>query len=139
MSNPVRIGVGGRFTVVRLALPAALTLLCMLAIASPASALEQTVIVSGNDLLGSQMIYDLRRLQRKGLIRRVPKTQCYELTQFGRMIAVFFTKTYVRILNPSLAELAFYDVLRSARIRIGGDGLSGFRRRKVCWRGRVGG
>jgi hypothetical protein len=53
----------------------------------------------------SQMTYDLRRLRRKGLIRRVPKSQRYELTDYGRTIAVFFTKTYVRILNPSLAEL----------------------------------
>lgn len=53
----------------------------------------------------SQMTYDLRRLRRKGLIRRVPKSQRDELTEFGRMIAVFFTKTYVRILNLSLGEL----------------------------------
>jgi hypothetical protein len=52
-----------------------------------------------------QMTYDLRRLRRKGLIRRIPRTQRYELTAFGRRIAVFFTKTYVRIVNPSLAEL----------------------------------
>ena len=52
-----------------------------------------------------QMTYDLRRLRRKGLIRRIPKSQRYELTPFGRRIAVFFTKTYVRIVNPSLAEL----------------------------------
>ncbi len=53
----------------------------------------------------SQMTYDLRRLRRKGLIRRIPKSQRYELTELGRMIAVFFTKTYVRILTPSLGEL----------------------------------
>jgi len=52
-----------------------------------------------------QMTYDLRRLRRKGLIRRIPKSQRYELTDHGRRIAVFFTKTYTRILNPSLAEL----------------------------------
>lgn len=52
-----------------------------------------------------QMTYDLRRLRRKGLIRRVPGSQQYELTDYGRRIAVFFTKTYTRILNPSLAEL----------------------------------
>ena len=52
-----------------------------------------------------QMTYDLRRLRRKGLIRRVPGSQHYELTDHGRRIAVFFTKTYTRILNPSLAEL----------------------------------
>jgi hypothetical protein len=52
-----------------------------------------------------QMTYDLRRLRRKGLIRRVDGTQRYELTDHGRRIAVFFTKTYTRILNPTLAEL----------------------------------
>src|SRR5450631_4389503 len=31
-----------------------------------------------------QMTYDLRRLRRKGLIRRIPKSQRYELTAFGR-------------------------------------------------------
>ena len=52
-----------------------------------------------------QMTYDLRRLRRKGLIRRIPASQRYEITDHGRRIAVFFTKTYTRILNPSLTEL----------------------------------
>jgi hypothetical protein len=52
-----------------------------------------------------QMTYDLRRLRRKGFIQRIPRTQRYELTGEGRRLAVFFTKTYTRILNPSLAEL----------------------------------
>ena len=52
-----------------------------------------------------QATYDLRRVRRKGLIRRVPGTQRYELTDEGCRIAVFFTKTYTRIVNPSLAEL----------------------------------
>ncbi len=52
-----------------------------------------------------QMTYDLRRLRRKGFIQRIPRTQRYELTGEGRRLAVFFTKTYTRIVNPSLAEL----------------------------------
>ncbi len=52
-----------------------------------------------------QMTYDLRRLRRKGLIRRIPRSQRYQLTGYGRRTAVFFTKTHVRIVNPSLAEL----------------------------------
>jgi hypothetical protein len=52
-----------------------------------------------------QATYDLRRLRRKGLIRRVARSQRYELTDHGRMIAVLFTKTHTRIVNPSLAEL----------------------------------
>jgi len=52
-----------------------------------------------------QMTYDLRRLRRKGFIQRIPRTQRYQLTSEGRRLAVFFTKTYTRILNPALAEL----------------------------------
>jgi hypothetical protein len=57
------------------------------------------------DYSARQMTYDLRRLRRKGLIRRVPRSQRYQLTRDGRRLAVFFTKTYTRIVNPSLAEL----------------------------------
>lgn len=52
-----------------------------------------------------QMTYDLRRLRRKGFIQRIPRTQRYELTSEGYRLAVFFTKTYTRIVNPTLAEL----------------------------------
>ena len=52
-----------------------------------------------------QMTYDLRRLRRKGFIQRIPRTQRYQLTNDGYRLAVFFTKTYTRIVNPSLAEL----------------------------------
>jgi hypothetical protein len=52
-----------------------------------------------------QMTYDLRRLRRKGFIRRLPGSQRYTLTTHGRRLAVFFTKTHARILCPSLAEL----------------------------------
>ena len=51
------------------------------------------------------MTYDLRRLRRKGFIQRIPRTQRYQLTSEGRRLAVFLTKTYTRIVNPSLAEL----------------------------------
>lgn len=52
-----------------------------------------------------QMTYDLRRLRRKGLIRRLPASHRYELTEHGPRVAVFFTKTYTRIVCPTLAEL----------------------------------
>jgi hypothetical protein len=52
-----------------------------------------------------QMTYDLRRLRRKGFIQRIPRSHRYQLTREGRRLAVFFTKTYTRIVNPSLAEL----------------------------------
>ena len=48
-----------------------------------------------------QMTYDLRRLRRKKFIQRISRTQRYELTSEGRRLAVFLTKTYTQIVNPS--------------------------------------
>jgi hypothetical protein len=50
-----------------------------------------------------QATYDLRRLKRKGLIRRIARANRYQLTHAGRGIAVLFTKTYGRVLAPGLA------------------------------------
>jgi len=52
-----------------------------------------------------QATYDLRRLKRKGMIRRVKKKHRYALTPEGRRVAVLFTKTYGRVLAPGLALL----------------------------------
>jgi hypothetical protein len=52
-----------------------------------------------------QATYDLRRLNRKGLIVRVPHSQRYHLTSLGRRVAVLFTKTYGRVLAPGLSAV----------------------------------
>jgi hypothetical protein len=52
-----------------------------------------------------QATYDLRRLRRKALIRRLPHSQRYQLTPFGRRTAVLFTKAHGRVLAPGLALL----------------------------------
>lgn len=54
---------------------------------------------------GRQATYDLRRLRRKGLIVRAPRSQRYRLTPLGRRVAVLFTKAYCRVLAPGLALL----------------------------------
>jgi hypothetical protein len=64
------------------------------------------VLIAG--LLGStytpgQMTYDLRRLRLGGLIRRLPHTNRYTLTEDGIRIAVFYTKIYNRLLVPLTA------------------------------------
>ena len=51
----------------------------------------------------SQMTYDLRRLRRKGLIRRLPHSNTYVLTPDGLRVAIFYTKVYGRLLRPLLA------------------------------------
>lgn len=52
-----------------------------------------------------RMTYDLRRLRLHGLIQRIPRTHRYSVTPFGFRIALFYTRTYARILRPGLAEL----------------------------------
>lgn len=54
---------------------------------------------------GRQATYDLRRLRRKGLIVRVPRSQRYRLTPLGRRVAVLFSKAHGRVLAPGLALL----------------------------------
>jgi hypothetical protein len=50
-----------------------------------------------------QMSYDLTRLRRKGLIRRLPRTNTYTLTSDGIRFALFYTKVHDRLLVPLLA------------------------------------
>jgi hypothetical protein len=53
--------------------------------------------------------YDLRRLRLKGLIRRVPWTNRYEVTPLGRRVAYFHTTLYARILRPAWAAMTSTD------------------------------
>jgi hypothetical protein len=52
-----------------------------------------------------RMTYDLRRLRLHGLIERVPGTQRYRVTALGLRTALFFTRTYARLLRPGLARI----------------------------------
>jgi len=52
-----------------------------------------------------RMTYDLRRLRLKGLIQRVPGTHRYLLTRKGLHVALFFSKTYARVMRPGQAAL----------------------------------
>ena len=52
----------------------------------------------------ARMTYDLRRLRLHRLIQRVPGRNRYVLTPRGRRIALFFSKSYARVLRPALAR-----------------------------------
>jgi len=56
----------------------------------------------GKDLSPGSMTYDLRRLRLHGLIRRIPRTWRYQVTDYGLRIALFFTRSYDRLLRPGL-------------------------------------
>jgi hypothetical protein len=53
----------------------------------------------------SRMSYDLRRLRANRIVVRVPKSHRYMLTAQGRRIALFMTKSYVRVVRPIFQRL----------------------------------
>jgi hypothetical protein len=56
-------------------------------------------------LTPGRMTYELRRLRLHGLIERIPKTHRYRVTDLGLRTALFFTRTYVRVIRPGLSIL----------------------------------
>ena len=52
-----------------------------------------------------RMTYDLRRLRLHGIIERIPNSHRYQLTPDGLRIALFFSRTYARLLRPVLANI----------------------------------
>ena len=63
------------------------------------------ILQASDEYTTSQMGYDLRRLRKNGIIVRVPKSHRYMLTAQGRKIALFMTKTYVRVVRPVFQRL----------------------------------
>jgi hypothetical protein len=55
-------------------------------------------------LTPGRMTYQLRRLHLHGMIERIPHTHRYRVTELGLRAALFFTRTYNRILRPGLAQ-----------------------------------
>jgi hypothetical protein len=56
-----------------------------------------------NSISQGAVTYQLRRLRLHGLIERLPNSFRYRVTAFGFRVALFFTRTYNRLLRPSLA------------------------------------
>lgn len=52
------------------------------------------------------MTYDLRRLLRKGIIRREPGKNRYTLVPYERRVILSFTKLDVRVFRPMFASLS---------------------------------
>ena len=64
-----------------------------------------------------RMTYDLRRLRLHGLIQRIPKSHRYDVTPVGLRVALFFSRTYARLLRPGIACLASTTPNGSPRLR----------------------
>jgi len=56
-------------------------------------------------MTSGQLTYDLRRLRTHGLIRRIPRTHRYQVTDDGIRHALFLTRLHRNFLNRGLAEL----------------------------------
>lgn len=56
--------------------------------------------------------YDLRRLRAHGLIRRLPGTLAYRVTDLGLRTALFYTHAYDRVVAPGFAD--FDSAIKSA-------------------------
>ena len=52
-----------------------------------------------------QMTYQLRRLRLHGLIERQAGTHGYRVTDRGLRVALFFTRSYARLVRPGLTDL----------------------------------
>jgi hypothetical protein len=50
-----------------------------------------------------RMTYQLRRLKLHGLIRRIPHSHRYQVTESGIRTALFFTRVYHRLILPGYA------------------------------------
>jgi hypothetical protein len=67
---------------------------------------QHLAALSGRDpaaITQSAVTYQLRRLRLHGLIERTPNSFRYYVTELGWRVALFFTRTYSRLLRPGLA------------------------------------
>ena len=67
--------------------------------------LAQLLGLPADQITPGRMSYDLRRLRLHGLIERIPKTQRYRLTPIGLKTALFYSRTYQRLLRPGMSLL----------------------------------
>jgi len=76
-----------------------------------------------SEMTQGRMTYQLRRLRLHGLIVRQPRSHRYEVTQRGFRIALFFTRSYARLLRPGIAELLDPAARPDSRLRRAADQL----------------
>jgi hypothetical protein len=57
------------------------------------------------------MSYDLLRLRLHGLIERIPGTHRYKLTTIGLRTALFYSRTFSRVIRPALSHITPPNVL----------------------------
>ena len=79
--------------------------------------------LDSNNYPPGRMSYDLRRLRLHGLIERIPNSYRYQLTAQGLRVAMFFSRTYARLLRPALAEITDSSTISRSTLRNAFDRL----------------
>jgi hypothetical protein len=69
------------------------------------------------DITAGKMTYDLRRLRAHGLIRRIPHSRRYQITDTGLGQALLFTHAHDHLLRTGLAEITDPDPPAPSRLR----------------------
>src|SRR5246500_2862586 len=72
--------------------------------------LAQALGLDNEQITQGKMSYDLRRLRLHGLIERIDGTHRYQLTVPGRRTALFYSRTFNRVLRPGLSQIAHPDL-----------------------------
>jgi len=70
-----------------------------------------------DDPTPGRMTYDLRRLRLHGLIKRLPKSHRYHLTHQGIQVALFFSRSYARVLRSGAAQIIPADWKDATNLR----------------------
>ena len=83
---------------------------------------ERLAPLRGVNVSAGSMTYDLRRLRLHGLIRRIPGSRRYEISDQGLRLALFFTRSYDRLLRPGLALIS-HHAPNDSRLRSAFRGL----------------
>jgi hypothetical protein len=68
--------------------------------------LAQLLGIDPATLTRGRITYDLRRLRLHGILQRIEGTHRYRLTADGLRVAVFFSRTWARLLRPGLSLAA---------------------------------
>jgi hypothetical protein len=80
--------------------------------------LAQWLGISESKISPGRMSYDLRRLRLHRIIERIPHTQRYRLTTFGLKTALFYSRTYQRLLRPALSQLHDQRMIQSSTLAL---------------------
>jgi hypothetical protein len=70
------------------------------------SLLAQALGLDSQQITQGKMSYDLRQSRLHRLIERIPGTHRYQLTALGRRTALFYSRTFNRVVHPGLSQIA---------------------------------